>query len=303
MSTVLVAGATGMLGSQIADALLDQSGLGQADTTVRLLVRAGWADDDARRGRVEPLVQRGATVVEGDVSDPATLEQATEGVDVVVSALQGGDDVIVDGQIALAEAAVRKGVRRFIPSDFAIDLFRAPEGAPQFDVRRRAAKAIDAMDLEVLHVLSGGFMDMMLNPSYPGMIDLQQGLVQTWGTGDEPFDLTTVPDTARFTARLATDDSAAAGVHTLSGSLVSFADIGREIEKVTGKPMQVHSFGDVDGLRSAIDAKGGGWNAIMEWYLLSMLTTPPLENPANDRYDDVRPTTVSQHVAAAYAGR
>lgn len=298
MSTILVAGATGMLGSQIAQALLDQP-----DTKVKLLARPGWAADPVRQARIEPLVARGAAVAEGDLTDLATLGRATEGVDVVVSALQGGEDVIVAGQVALAEAAVANGVRRFIPSSFAIDLFRAPEGAPQFEVRRRAAAAIESLDLEVLHVLSGGFMDMMLNPSYPGLVDLEQGVVQVFGSGDELFDLSTVRDTARFTARLATDDTAAPGVHTLSGDQVSFARIAREIESVTGRSMQVRSLGSVDTLRRAIDAKGGGWNAVMEWYLLAMLTTPLLESPANDRYDDVRPTSLTAHIAEAYGSR
>jgi len=39
-----------------------------------------------------------------------------------------------------------------MPSDFAIDLFRAPPGAPQFEARKSADRAIDAMDLDVMHV-------------------------------------------------------------------------------------------------------------------------------------------------------
>lgn len=55
---------------------------------------------------------RGAVVVIGDVTGPSFLDAATSGVDVVVSALQGGPEVIVDGQVALAERAARTGVRR-----------------------------------------------------------------------------------------------------------------------------------------------------------------------------------------------
>ncbi len=157
-------------------------------------------------------------VVAGDVTDPASLDAATSGVDVVVSALQGGPAIILDGQVALAEAAARNGVRRFLPSDFAIDLFAAP-GAPQFDLRRRADSVIDALPLEVVHVLSGAFVDMMLDPSTAGIVDLDHGTATLWGTGDEPFDLTTVDDTARFTAKVATDPADLSGVRYLSGEL------------------------------------------------------------------------------------
>ena len=54
MTTVLVAGGTGMLGSRIADYLVKETG-----EQVRLLVRDGWEDDDAKRHRVDP---QGATI-------------------------------------------------------------------------------------------------------------------------------------------------------------------------------------------------------------------------------------------------
>jgi nucleoside-diphosphate-sugar epimerase len=50
MTTVLVAGGTGMLGSRIADYLVKETGV-----QVRLLVRDGWEDEDAKRQRVECL--------------------------------------------------------------------------------------------------------------------------------------------------------------------------------------------------------------------------------------------------------
>lgn len=106
--------------------------------------------------------------------------------------MQGGASIIVDGQVALAQAAERSGVRRFFPSDFALDLFAAPAGAPQFDLRKEADAQIDAMNLEVVHVLNGAFMDMMLDPATAGIVNLGEGSVQLWGTGDEPFNLTTV---------------------------------------------------------------------------------------------------------------
>src|SRR6478735_3439366 len=83
-------------------------------------------------------------------------------------------DVIIDGQIALAEAAVRSRVRRFVTSDFAIDLYDAPTGAPQCDIRREADARIDSLPLEVVHVLNGGFMDLMLDPRAAHIIDLEK---------------------------------------------------------------------------------------------------------------------------------
>jgi uncharacterized protein YbjT (DUF2867 family) len=72
MTTVLVAGGTGMLGSRIADYLEKETGV-----QVRLLVRDGWEDDDAKRQRVDPLVTQGATIAISDVTSPESLAAAT----------------------------------------------------------------------------------------------------------------------------------------------------------------------------------------------------------------------------------
>ena len=295
MTTVLIAGATGMLGHRIAGHLL-----AQPDTAVRLLVRDPATADPDKAARLAALVSRGAVVITGDVTDPASLDQATAGVDVVVSALQGDPSVIVDGQVALAEAAARSGVRRFFPSDFAIDLFAAPAGAPQFDIRKEAAAAIEAFPLEVTHVLNGGFMDMMLDPKAAAVVNLQDGTAQLWGTGDEPFNLTTVDDTARFTALLATDPERVAGTRRVSGSETTFNAIIAATERHAGTSLTTHVHGDTDALRRIIAAAADPWSVVMPWYLLSMITVPPFATTDNDRYPDLQPTTLEDYLAAAH---
>ena len=295
MTTALVAGATGMLGSRIAHFLLAQPGV-----SAKLLTRTGWDHDPAKRERIEPLLQSGAIVAIGDVSEPASLREATAGVDVVISALQGRRDVIVDGQIVLATAAVRSGVRRFIPSDFAIDLFNAAAGAPQFEARKDADREINAMNLQVLHVLTGAFMDGMFSPNSHGPVDIGAGTVAYWGTGDEPFDLTTVDDTARFTARLAVDPDAQAGVHTISAGPTTYTEIRGMIERATGKALRPKNLGDEHQLREVIAATANPWEAVYEWYALGMLVTPTFRSTENNRYADARPTTAEEYLTAAY---
>ncbi len=297
-TTVLLAGATGMLGNRIAGHLLDQP-----DVVLRLLLRAPAPAGSAKAEAVDTLVARGAGTVSGDVTDPTTLDAATRGADVVVSALQGGPDIVVDGQIALAEAAARNGARRFLPSDFAIDLFSAPEGAPQFAMRRHADEVIDALPMEVVHVLNGGFMDMMLDPDTPGIVDLQAGTATVWGTGDEPFNLTTVEDTARFTARIATDPADVSGVHRVSGAETSFNAIIDETERITGNPLTRTVMGTTEDLRRITAGADDPWSVVMPWYLLSMLTVAPFATTDNDRYPDARPTGLRDYLVAAHAAR
>lgn len=294
-TTVLLAGATGMLGHRIARHLLDQP-----DVAVRLLIRRGSLQDPVKAQEVMALERHGGVTVIGDVTEPTSLDHATAGADVVVSALQGGTDVIVDGQIALAEAAVRNGARRFLPSDYAIDLFLAPDGAPMFDLRKQAARAIDAMPIEVAHVLNGAFMDTMLDPKTGGLIDVRQGTATLWGTGDEPFNLTTVEDTARFTAGVATDPVDVSGVRYVSGAESTFNTIIAETERLTGATLTRNVLGGVEDLRRITAAATNPWSVIGEWYFLCMLTVRPFPTTDNDRYPGAYPTGLRDYLTAAH---
>jgi len=144
-----------MLGARIAEHLLDAD-----DAALRLLVRQETLDNPDKSRALQPLVDRGAELVAGDVTDPASLAEATRGVDVVVSALQGGREIVVDGQVALARAAVANGVRRILPSDFALDVFKATPGEhASFDLRREADEVIATLGIEQVNVLNGAFLD------------------------------------------------------------------------------------------------------------------------------------------------
>lgn len=210
--TVLLAGATGMLGSQIARQLLNQP-----EARVRLLVRGGETAD--KRAALDTLLDLGAETVEGDLANRASLDRATQGVDVIVSSVQGGPDVIIDGQVALAEIGRRNGVRRILPSDYALDLFKATPGEHMmFDLRRTADEKIAATDIEHVHVLQGGFMDMFKPGA--GVIG-NDGVVSFWGDGTQPIEVTSVEDTARMVARVALDRTVQSGKFAFAGDRIS----------------------------------------------------------------------------------
>lgn len=138
-TTVLVAGATGDLGSRIVRELLTH------DTTVRVLTRPGSGTAQRQYGET-PRVD----IVEAAYTDPAALEAAASGVDVVVSAINGLRSVIIDAQRALLEAAVSAGVKRFIPSDYSDDYRRIARGSNRKDAPRVveiAGNLVTARDL------------------------------------------------------------------------------------------------------------------------------------------------------------
>ncbi|MBA4187370.1 MAG: epimerase [Planctomycetaceae bacterium] len=107
--TVLVTGATGFVGSHVAEALVKRG------DTVRALARPG-AD-------TTELEKLGITIIRGDLSNPEAVKPAVEGVDVIVHcAAKVGDwgpledyrKVNVEGLRALLDATLGKPLHRFV---------------------------------------------------------------------------------------------------------------------------------------------------------------------------------------------
>ncbi len=287
--TVLLAGATGMLGSRIARYLLDQR-----EARLRLLVRG---DAAGKRAALDPLLARGGELVEGDLADRTSLDRATQGVDVIVSAVQGGPDIIIDGQVALAEAGKHNGVRRILPSDYALDLFKATPGEhAMFDLRRAAGERITAIGIEHVHVLQGAFMEMFKPGA--GVIG-QDGVVRFWGDGTQPIDTTSVEDTARMVARVALDRTVQSGKFAFAGDRISILDAAEVIEAQTGRMFERRSLGSEADLRAAMaKAKDDPQTAVMLAYQLTMLTgQTALSDLQNGRYLDVKLERFGQFAA------
>lgn len=104
---ILVAGATGSLGTRITVGLL------RGGAKVRALVRPA--------SQLDVIGPAGAEVVDGDLKDPDSLERACRAVDVVITTAsaskRGGDsidDVDLKGNRHLIDAAARSGVRHLI---------------------------------------------------------------------------------------------------------------------------------------------------------------------------------------------
>lgn len=127
---ILVAGGTGRLGSRIANALCGR------DLRVRVMSRGLTP-----AGLLEEKVE----VVHGDVRDPASLVGAMDGVDLVVSAVQGfvgpggvtPESVDRDGNLNLIQAAEAQGAAFVLISvlgaaaDSPMELFRMKYAAEQ----------------------------------------------------------------------------------------------------------------------------------------------------------------------------
>jgi nucleoside-diphosphate-sugar epimerase len=294
---VALVGGSGHLGTLIANALLEKP-----DVQLRLLVRAG------SRAKLAELEKRGAQLVEGALGpeDGASLAALCKGAYAVVSAVQGGPDVIIEGQKRLLHAARDAGVRRFIPSDYSLDLFKVKPGNITTSEMRRQFALIEEKergDVEVVHVLNGGFLDRGVLFGFIGMIDVEKQTAYVWGDGQELMDWTTYEDTARYTAEAAVDDRPVPRKFSVAGSVVDFAQLVQEYEAGSGRKLKIERLGSLDDLSARISElqKANPRNLLAYlplMYLRSLLTGEgKLEQLMNDRYPSIRPTPVREYVA------
>lgn len=141
---VLVAGGTGFIGSRVVDALLAKGGH-------HILVMT--------RDPVRAKPKQGVQYVQGDVSDAASLEAATRGVEAIVHAVQFPNHPVenprkgwtyeqVDGAGTerMAAAAAKNGVKRFVYLGGAGT--RPGRTEPWFRAKERAEKAVTSSGME-----------------------------------------------------------------------------------------------------------------------------------------------------------
>src|SRR5688572_6176388 len=114
---ILVAGGTGNLGERIVRALL------KLNVEVRVVVRP-----DSDRKKIEALKKAGVQIFLVQTWSLEKLKSACKDVNCVVSALAGLEDVIIDAQKILLDAAIAAKVPRFIPSDFSLDFRKFKDG-------------------------------------------------------------------------------------------------------------------------------------------------------------------------------
>lgn len=148
---ILVVGATGFLGAKILRELAREESV-----ALRAMSRRGAPADAAA----------GVEWVRGDMMDPASLDAALEGVDVVVTSANGymKETLAADfqGNRNLIEAATRAGVKRFVfLSIVACD--KAPE-VPHFHAKTVAEDRIKASGLPYVFMRAPAFLDQ--SPDY-----------------------------------------------------------------------------------------------------------------------------------------
>ncbi len=188
---ILVAGATGVLGSEIVRNLLARG------EKVRAMTRK-----TSKPETVDRLRRAGAEIVVADLKEPASLAAACKGVDGVISSVtsvttaQPGDSFeATDGKgtISLIDAARKAGVKKFVFVSFNADYSPdAPLARAKRDVEKHLEKS--GLDYTILH--PSLFCETWLSPMM--FADPVAGTARVYGKGTEKIRYVAVADVAEL---------------------------------------------------------------------------------------------------------
>jgi uncharacterized protein YbjT (DUF2867 family) len=258
----LVAGSTGMLGSEICR-LLSVRGC-----AVRALVRTSSNPDKVAR-----LKDLGAEIIDGDLKNPGSLKAACRGAGTVIStasstvARQQGDSiesVDLQGQLNLVEAAEQAGVGHFILVSFpTIDL-----DFPLQSAKRAVEERVRRSRMSYTILQPTCFMEVWLGPALG--FDVASATARIYGDGQRKTSWISFQDVARFVTAAVGNVQAKNTVIKLGGpDAMSPLEVVRLAEQIAGKTIHVQHVPE-EALRAqhgaATDSLQKSFAALMLYY-------------------------------------
>jgi uncharacterized protein YbjT (DUF2867 family) len=189
---LLIIGATGTLGRQIARHAIDQG------HTVRCLVR--------NQRKAMFLKEWGAELVGGDLCEPSSLPPVMDGIDAIIDAAtaRATESVSIrkvdwDGKVALIQAAKASGVKRFI--FFSILNAEQYRHVPLMDIKYCTEHFLAEADLDYTILRCCGFMQGLIGQYAIPILERQS----VWVMGEtEPIAYMDTQDIAKFAIRALT---------------------------------------------------------------------------------------------------
>ncbi|CAM6099863.1 unnamed protein product [Calypogeia fissa] len=206
-SKVLVIGGTGTLGQHIVNASVK---LGHPTFA---LVRSLTPSDPAKAQLLKSFQDAGVTLLVGDVTDKASLLAALRQVDAVVSAVPG----VLAEQINILEAAKEAGtIKRFIPSEFGLDIGKVkrdvPLTSPTFEKKLKIRSAARESGIPYTWMVGFGFASYYfpLNLNYDlGKAPPRDGKMPVYSDGNTKAVSVDEEDIGTFTIKCIDDPRAA----------------------------------------------------------------------------------------------
>ena len=239
---ILIIGASGKLGSLVTTECLKSENL-----LVNILVR--------NRNKCKDLCcqieKRGGKCIVGDITKEETIKDCTKGIHTIISCVVGSDDIVVEGQKRILEDAIKHQVKRFVPSDYSLNISQIQEGQHELtDQRKKFRKEIEKYSSQIksLHIYQGIFME-----TYMSTANAFGGRPFYWGDNiEKKLDLTSYGDLARFIA-CAVSNPDRCGDMYVRGDELSTKKICDFYFKVTGDKVEPVRLGSIDDLKKRIN--------------------------------------------------
>jgi NADH dehydrogenase len=288
MSAHLVVGATGRVGAEICRLL------SVAGKPVKALVR-GTSDP----AKVEQLKSLGATVVQGDLRDAASLKAACKGVSAVITTASSmpvayqpdanTPQTDQNGYLSLIAAAQEAGVQQFVFTSF-------PPMAASFplqDSKRAVEQGLRASGLTFTILQPTYFMEAWLGPMVG--FDYPNRKASVYGTGENPISWISNGDVARF-AVASLGNPAAKNATLLLGGPEAISPLGvvKVFEKVGGKPFEVTHV-PVEALQGQLAGATDPMQKSFVGLMLSYASAPAIDMTATLKAFPLKLRTVEEY--------
>ncbi|MGI8617593.1 MAG: SDR family oxidoreductase [Gemmatimonadaceae bacterium] len=230
---ILVAGATGVLGSEIVRRLRERG------ESVRALVRESSAPE-----KIAALQKAGAEIVRGDLKDAGTLRDACNGARAVISTVtsittaRDGDSFAAtdaNGTRNLVDAVSACGGEQFVFVSF--DTTKSPEG-PLTAAKREVEEHLKRSGLTYTILQPSLFMESWLGPML--FADPAAGTAKVYGEGTHKLRYVAVADVAELAVQCIGNPAARNAVIAFGGpDEISQREAVRIFEEEFGKPFEV----------------------------------------------------------------
>lgn len=291
MSTVLVVGATGMLGSAICQRLVD------AGKSVRALVRAS-----SNPAKVEKLKSIGIETMEGDVRDRASLDRACQGMDAVMSTVSSMpfsylpdvnniQTTDLEGVTNLIEAALANHVAHFVYTSISGNV---NVDCPLHNAKREVERCLMESGLTYTILRPSCFMEVWLGPAVG--FDAANGKVVIYGTGQNPLSWIALQDVVEFAVASLDLPEAKNAILELGGpQMLSPLEAVKLFEEARGRSIELQFVPE-----AALEAQQAAATDPMQQSFSGLMRFVALGDPIEmadtfETFKMIKPTTVEEY--------
>ncbi|KAF2162047.1 hypothetical protein M409DRAFT_27427 [Zasmidium cellare ATCC 36951] len=260
--SILIFGATGLIGQHITNAILankdkfDRIAIFTSPNTI-------WTKSD----EIDHLKAEGAEIIAGEITSAAAVNEAYNGIDTVVSCV---GRPVIHTQLQLIELADKHpDVKRFFPSEYGTDIEYWPSSAneaPHQQKLKVRALLKTVKHLTYTYVVTGPYGDadhaLYLGAKPPadegeGTFDVKRKRAVLLGDGKGKISLTTMRDVGKLVVAAILHPEAVANKAIHVNSFTSTPEeITAEFERQTGEKWDV-GYTSLEKLKQIEAEKGG----------------------------------------------